>query len=140
MRCHKAEHHISLKLDNELKPNQDLKLQKHLQRCASCKKMYQDYQRIQTGLQNIPNPEFPPQLHHLVMTALPGRNRKAELHKMRLSLATAALSIVLSITAGTYVGYQGYSSTQSYTQTLTEEVSSDGLFGENSLMAVSYDE
>ena len=136
MRCHTAEHLISQKLDNELRPSLDAKLQKHLQRCPFCTSLYQEYQLLQTGLQQLSNPDFPPQLHHLVMTALPKRNRSTELRKFRLSMAAASLCLVLSITAGTLLGYRRYGDYQN----LTENESSTTLFGENSLMVVTYDE
>lgn len=140
MRCKTAEHYISLKLDHELKPKQETKLRQHLESCISCKALNQDYARMQTGLQQLPVPECPPQLHHLVMSNLPKRNRNAELRRFRLSLAAASLSIVLSIGAGTLVGLKGYESTDMLNDYAAEEVIDQPLFGENSLMVVSYDD
>lgn len=140
MRCKTAEHYISLKLDHELKAKHETKLQQHLARCASCKVLHQDYARLQSRLQKLPEPEFPPQLHHMIMSGLPKRNRAMELRRFRLSMAATALSIVLSIGAGTLVGLKGYESTGMLNDYAVEEAIDQPLFGENSLMVVSYDD
>jgi predicted anti-sigma-YlaC factor YlaD len=140
MRCKTAEHYISRKLDNELKPKHEAQLQKHLARCASCQQLTQDYRSLQKQLQRAELPEFPAFLHHRILNNLPKRSRATELRRFRLSMAATALSIVLSIGAGTLVGLKGYEGTGLLSDYVSEEVIEQPLFGENSLMVVSYDD
>ena len=140
MRCRTAERFISLKLDGELKPSHEAKLQVHLGRCISCHKLHEDYRGIVNTLRSLPDPEMPPQLHHMTMNALPRRNRKVEVRRFRLSMAAAALGIVFSLGAGTFIGISQYDNAESYVQSMLNEEPEDTLFGDNSLMAGAYDE
>lgn len=140
MRCKTCEYYISRQLDNELSLKHSLRMQAHLDRCASCSELYQDYEALQAQLQQLPQPEFPPFLHHRILSALPRVTVRGERRKLGFSMAVAALSVILSLGAGTWVGFQGYSSSSTYLQSPVEESGSLLSFGENSIMVVSYDE
>ena len=88
----------------------------------------------------LPDVEFPEFLHHRIMSNLPKRSRRTQAMHLRLSLAVTSLSIVLSIAAGALVGLKGFEDSGIIAQSITEEESGQLLFGENSIMVVSYDE
>jgi hypothetical protein len=55
-------------------------------------------------------------------------------------MAAAALGIVFSLGAGTFIGISQYDNAESYVQSMLNEEPEDTLFGDNSLMAGAYDE
>ncbi|MDD3535078.1 MAG: zf-HC2 domain-containing protein [Candidatus Cloacimonetes bacterium] len=138
MRCHTAERYINRQLDNELPAKKALRLQKHLSRCSSCRALQKEYQELQHALSSLPQPEYPAFLHHKIMNALPVKSRRYEQSRFRLSLATAALSLLLSIGAGTFVGLKGFDLSEVEDNAIAE-TEAQLYFGENSLMVVSYD-
>lgn len=138
MRCHTAEHYINRQLDNELSAKKQLRLQRHLSRCISCQTMQKEYAGLQQALNGLPQPEYPSFLHHRIMNALPAKSRSQELRRFRLSLATAALSLLLSIGAGTFVGLKGFDLSKEEKESIAK-AETQPSFGENSLMVVSYD-
>lgn len=139
MRCYTAERYINRQLAGELSAKQQQALQKHLARCSSCLTVQKEYSRLHSALGSLPQPEYPAFLHHRIMNALPAKSRTYELRRFRLSLATAALSLFLSIGAGTFVGLKGFDLELQDKNTIAES-EAQLYFGENSLMVVSYDE
>lgn len=138
MRCTTAERYINRQLDNELAPKKALRLEKHLSRCSACQALQKEYTQLQQALNSLPVPEYPAFLHHRIMNALPAKSRRYELRRYRLSLATAALSLLLSIGAGTFVGLKGFDLQEEEKESIAE-AEAMLYFGENSLMVVSYD-
>lgn len=137
MRCKTAECYISLKLDGELSPRRQQALHGHLQKCSSCTRIQSCNLAIQTSLQELPQAEFPPWLHHRILSNLPQQKKQSWTGKRALSYATASLAIIFSLLAGTLVGIKGYESSEEIAQTETEY--SYISFGEQSLMEV-YDD
>nr|MDK2850514.1 hypothetical protein [Candidatus Cloacimonadota bacterium] len=104
MRCSKAERYISLKLDNHLSARNARALKEHLRMCPSCTDIYKQYTELEARLAEIPSPEYPPYLHHRIMSNLPAKKKRSALQRYGLGYATASLVILLSLWAGTIVG------------------------------------
>ena len=138
MRCKIAERYISLKLDGELSAKHDRALMQHLDRCSLCQKIMKDHQGILKAMQQMPDPGFPPYLHHRIMSSLPKSAPKAAYRAFRLSLAATALSVLISIALGTMVGIKGYESYGLYAETTGESMLLS--FGENSIVELAFDE
>ena len=140
MRCKKAESYIWLNLDGEINEKQKIALDKHLESCSFCNQLQGEFSNLKQSLSQMPDVEFPEFLHHRIMNALPRRSKRAQALRLNLSLAATALSIILSIAAGTLVGLKGFEDPAAIVQSISEEDSGQLLFGENSIMVVSYDE
>ena len=53
MRCSAAKQKISDYIDNELNPSERPLLEKHLESCAECQKLHEDFKKIKAGAQGL---------------------------------------------------------------------------------------
>lgn len=138
MTCRKYRKQLIPWLDGELRADRAAELDTWfascdtVRHCSVCRKLAEDYKRIDRSFQSTPQSEFPAYLHHRIMDRV--KTEAVILHKRevrsRWQTIPVAIAIAMSLYVGSLIGISTIFDHSSATNTKTELYT----FGENSVI------
>lgn len=131
MNCAKVKRMLSLVLDGEAPAELRAAVEDHLERCAGCRKEFQELKEIKALLQSMPSPEMPSYLTARVLARLQEKESAQPGFIPVLWRIAAALLIAIGLGLGVVIGQglAGNGGTGDEIATLNAEPTLEEFFG-----------